>query len=103
MNLPRCVIYLAWYGCIPFTQTFCSCVQFTCLFNLFVECDQTFNPEPVVPPVSARPDHVEKVLKTRYYDAKNKLPGKDKDLDLLIVILPDNNGSLYGNDALTNL
>jgi len=37
---------------------------------------------------------VEKVLKTRYQDAKNKLQGRE--LDLLIVILPDNNGSLYG-------
>ncbi|CAL5184870.1 unnamed protein product [Lathyrus oleraceus] len=54
-----------------------------------------FNPEPVVPPVSARPDQVEKVLKTRHHDAKTKLQGKD--LDLLIVILPDNNGSLYGD------
>jgi eukaryotic translation initiation factor 2C len=54
-----------------------------------------FNPDPVVPPLSARPDQVEKVLKTRYHDAKNKLQGKE--LDLLIVILPDNNGSLYGD------
>ncbi|KAL5081370.1 hypothetical protein RYX36_009791 [Vicia faba] len=54
-----------------------------------------FNPDPVVPPVSARPDQVEKVLKTRHHDAKTKLQGKD--LDLLIVILPDNNGSLYGD------
>lgn len=55
---------------------------------------QAFNPEPVVPPLSARPDQVDKVLKTRYQDAKNKLQGRE--LDLLIVILPDNNGSLYG-------
>lgn len=48
----------------------------------------------MVPPLSARPDQVEKVLKTRYHDAKNKLQGRE--LDLLIVILPDNNGSLYG-------
>ncbi|XP_012567214.1 protein argonaute 1 [Cicer arietinum] len=54
-----------------------------------------FNPEPVVPPLSARPDQVDKVLKTRYQDAKNKLQGRE--LDLLIVILPDNNGSLYGD------
>jgi len=64
------------------------------LLDSFVSCDQAFNPEPVVPPVSARPDQVEKVLKTRYHDAKNKLQGRE--LDLLIVILPDNNGSLYG-------
>lgn len=56
---------------------------------------QAFNPEPVIPPISARPEHVEKVLKTRYHDAMTKL-GQGKELDLLIVILPDNNGSLYG-------
>lgn len=68
-------------------------------YFIFVTCNQAFNPEPVVPPLSARPDQVEKVLKTRYNDAKNKLQGRE--LDLLIVILPDNNGSLYGNDALS--
>ena len=56
---------------------------------------QAFNPEPVLPPVSARPEQVEKVLKTRYHDAMAKL-SKGKEIDLLIVILPDNNGSLYG-------
>ncbi|CAF2218688.1 hypothetical protein YC2023_093892 [Brassica napus] len=55
-----------------------------------------FNPEPVLPPVSARPEHVEKVLKTRYHDAMAKL-SQGKEIDLLIVILPDNNGSLYGD------
>ncbi|CAK8538743.1 unnamed protein product [Lathyrus sativus] len=54
-----------------------------------------FNPDPVVPPLSTRPDQVEKVLKTRYHDVKTKLRGKEP--DLLIVILPDNNGSLYGD------
>ncbi|XP_024023541.1 protein argonaute 1 [Morus notabilis] len=54
-----------------------------------------FNPEPVLPPLYGRPDQVEKVLKTRYHDAMTKLQGKE--LDMLIVILPDNNGSLYGD------
>lgn len=55
---------------------------------------QQFNPEPVLPPYNGRPEQVEKVLKTRFHDAMTKLQGKE--LDLLIVILPDNNGSLYG-------
>ncbi|XP_018492188.1 protein argonaute 1 [Raphanus sativus] len=55
-----------------------------------------FNPEPVLPPVNARPEQVEKVLKTQYNDAMAKL-SKGKEIDLLIVILPDNNGSLYGD------
>ncbi|CAN1754430.1 Protein argonaute 1 [Linum perenne] len=55
-----------------------------------------YNPEPVLPPITARPEQVERVLKTRYSEAIMKLQ-KGKELDLLIVILPDNNGSLYGD------
>ncbi|KAI3901165.1 hypothetical protein MKW92_014097, partial [Papaver armeniacum] len=51
------------------------------------------NSEPILPPYTTRPDHVERALKTRYSEAMTKLKGKE--LDLLIVILPDNNGSLY--------
>ncbi|XP_057951537.1 protein argonaute 1 [Malania oleifera] len=56
-----------------------------------------FNPESVLPPLSVRPDQVERALKTRFHDAMTKLQPQGKDLDLLIVILPDNNGSLYGD------
>ncbi|XVF53694.1 hypothetical protein PTKIN_Ptkin05aG0119300 [Pterospermum kingtungense] len=59
--------------------------------------NKAFNPEPVLPPTSARPEQVEKVLKTRYHDAMTRLQPQNKELDLLIVILPDNNGSLYGD------
>ncbi|CAN6481470.1 unnamed protein product [Victoria cruziana] len=55
----------------------------------------TFNPEPILPVYSTRPDQVEKALKSRYQEAANILRGRE--LDLLIVILPDNNGSLYGD------
>lgn len=58
---------------------------------------QIFNTEPVLPVLSARPDQVEKALKTRYHDAMSKLQPQNKEIDLLIVILPDNNGSLYGS------
>ena len=50
----------------------------------------------MLPPIFARPDHVEKALKTRYHDAMSILRPQGKELDLLIVVLPDNNGSLYG-------
>ncbi|RVW61731.1 Protein argonaute 1A [Vitis vinifera] len=56
-----------------------------------------FNPEPVLPPITARPDQVERVLKARFHEAMTKLQPQGKELDLLIVILPDNNGSLYGD------
>ncbi|PHT79858.1 Protein argonaute 1B [Capsicum annuum] len=58
---------------------------------------KTYNPNPVLPPVSARPDQVERVLKIRFHDAMTKLRPSRRELDLLIVILPDNNGSLYGD------
>ncbi|XP_066333042.1 protein argonaute 1C-like [Miscanthus floridulus] len=56
-----------------------------------------FAREPVLPPLYARPDQVERALKARYHDAMNVLGPKHKELDLLIGILPDNNGSLYGD------
>ncbi|XP_078445686.1 stabilizer of iron transporter SufD / Polynucleotidyl transferase [Wolffia australiana] len=52
--------------------------------------------EPVLPLLSARPEHVERALKSRYHDVMNILRPRGKELDLLIVILPDNNGPLYG-------
>ncbi|XP_047310197.1 protein argonaute 1-like [Impatiens glandulifera] len=56
-----------------------------------------FNPQPVLPSINARPDQVERVLKARFHEAMTKLRPHGKELDLLIVILPDNNGSLYGD------
>nr|CAB3459881.1 unnamed protein product [Digitaria exilis] len=53
--------------------------------------------EPVLPVLTARPENVERALKGRYQDAMNKLRPQGRELDLLIVILPDNNGSLYGD------
>ncbi|KAL8485113.1 hypothetical protein ACS0TY_027417 [Phlomoides rotata] len=54
-----------------------------------------FYPEPVIPIYNARPDQVEKALKHVYHACTNKLKGKE--LELLLAILPDNNGSLYGD------
>ncbi|KAJ0974499.1 hypothetical protein J5N97_016464 [Dioscorea zingiberensis] len=56
-----------------------------------------FAAEPILPPLSSRPEHVERALKTRYNDVMNILKPQGKELDLLIVILPDNNGSLYSD------
>jgi len=39
---------------------------------------------------------VERALKARFHDAMNMLRPQRRELDLLIGILPDNNGSLYG-------
>ncbi|GMH17535.1 hypothetical protein Nepgr_019376 [Nepenthes gracilis] len=73
-------------------RSFCAELAQMCYVSGMV-----FNPEPVLPVISARPDLVEKALKTRYHDAMDKLQHQQKELDLLIVILPDNNGSLYGD------
>ncbi|MQM06013.1 hypothetical protein Taro_038830 [Colocasia esculenta] len=54
-----------------------------------------FNREPIIPIYSARPEQVEKALKHVYNAAMHKLKGKE--LELLLAILPDNNGSLYGD------
>ncbi|KAK4257346.1 hypothetical protein QN277_006944 [Acacia crassicarpa] len=54
-----------------------------------------FSQEPVIPIYSARPDQVKKALKYVHSAAFDKLEGKE--LELLVAILPDNNGSLYGD------
>ncbi|XP_044971962.1 protein argonaute 1B-like isoform X2 [Hordeum vulgare subsp. vulgare] len=56
-----------------------------------------FSVDPLLPPLSARPKHVERALKARYRDAMNVLKPLGRELDPLVAILPDNNGSLYGN------
>jgi eukaryotic translation initiation factor 2C len=61
---------------------------------------QDFALDPVIRPETARPDHVERALKARYQEAMNILGPQGRELDLLIVILPDNNGSLYGMFSL---
>lgn len=71
---------------------FCSELAQMCMIS-----GMAFNPEPVLPAVGARPDQVERVLKARFHDAMTKLRPLGRELDLLIVILPDNNGSLYGD------
>lgn len=57
---------------------------------------QEFSLNPIFPPLSARPNQMEQSLKALYVDAMHILRPQKKQLDLLIVILPDNNGSLYG-------
>ena len=70
------------------------------LLTLLSKLVQDFSLEPVLPPLSARPDQVERALKSQNHDAMSLLQPHGKELDLLIVILPDNNGSLYGRSLL---
>jgi eukaryotic translation initiation factor 2C len=52
--------------------------------------------EPVLPAIYVRPDQVQRALKARFHDAMTILGPERKELELLIGILPENNGSLYG-------
>ncbi|XP_042965249.1 protein argonaute 1-like isoform X2 [Carya illinoinensis] len=73
-------------------RSFChDLAQMCCISGM------AFNLEPVLPPVTGRPDQVDRVLKTRYHDAMTRLQPQRKGLDLAIFILPDENGSLYGD------
>ncbi|RDX73828.1 Protein argonaute 10, partial [Mucuna pruriens] len=56
--------------------------------------NKEFNPDPVIPIYNAKPEQVEKALKHVYHVSASKTKGKE--LELLLAILPDNNGSLYG-------
>ncbi|KAK9149760.1 hypothetical protein Scep_008517 [Stephania cephalantha] len=87
-----------YWACINFSH----CVQESTVRGFCQELAQMcqisgmeFNREPVIPIHSARPENVEKALKYVYNAAMNELKGKE--LELLIAILPDNNGSLYGD------
>ncbi|CAA3017934.1 argonaute 1 [Olea europaea subsp. europaea] len=73
-------------------QSFCHDLAQMCITS-----GMAFNPEPILPVFTGRPDQVERVLKARFHDVMAKLQHHGKELDLLIVILPDNNGPLYGN------
>lgn len=72
---------------------YCCCLHTWhshCSVNLY----QEFSQDPAIPIHSARPDQVKKALKYVHSAAIDKLDGKE--LELLIALLPDNNGSLYG-------
>ncbi|KAL9266760.1 argonaute 1-like protein, partial [Drosera capensis] len=72
--------------------TFCAELAQMCYISGMV-----FSSEPVLPVIGARPDQVERTLKGRYHEVMTKLQPQKKKLDLLIFILPDNNGTLYGD------
>ncbi|KAL5542061.1 hypothetical protein UlMin_009771 [Ulmus minor] len=86
------------WACINFSRSvqesvargFCSELAQMCQVS-----GMEFNTEPVIPIYNARPDQVEKALKHVYHASTNKTKGKE--LELLLAILPDNNGSLYGD------
>ncbi|XP_062226457.1 protein argonaute 1B isoform X2 [Phragmites australis] len=88
------------WACINFSRNVQDSAARVFSHELAIMCQisgMDFALEPVLPPVTSRPEHVERALKARYQDAMNILRPQGRELDLLIVILPDNNGSLYGD------
>ncbi|EPS72163.1 hypothetical protein M569_02595, partial [Genlisea aurea] len=86
------------WACINFSRSVQESVARGFCSELAQMCQVSgmgFNPDPVIPVYNARPDQVEKALKHVYHVSTNKLKGKE--LELLLAILPDNNGSLYGD------
>ncbi|KAF8651872.1 hypothetical protein HU200_063119 [Digitaria exilis] len=88
------------WACINFSRNVQDSAARGFCHELAIMCQisgMDFALEPVLPPLTARPEHVDRALKARYQDAMNILSPQGRELDLLIVILPDNNGSLYGD------
>ncbi|KAJ1431555.1 Ribonuclease H-like superfamily [Sesbania bispinosa] len=86
------------WACINFSRSVQDSVARTFCNELAQMCQVSgmeFNPEPVISIYNAKPEQVEKALKHVYHVSTNKTKGKE--LELLLAILPDNNGSLYGD------
>ncbi|QCE08282.1 protein argonaute 10-like [Vigna unguiculata] len=86
------------WACINFSRSVQDSVARTFCNELAQMCQVSgmeFNPEPVIPIYNAKPEQVEKALKHVYHVSASKTKGKE--LELLLAILPDNNGSLYGD------
>lgn len=86
------------WACINFSRSVQESIAYGFCQELALMCQVSgmeFNREPVIPIYSGRPDQVSKALKQVYNMALHKLKGKE--LELLLVILPDSNGSLYGD------
>lgn len=89
---------IKYWACINFSRSVQESAAMSFCQQLVQMCQisgMEFNSDPVIPIYSARPDHVKKALGYVCNAATSRLGGKE--LELLIAILPDNNGSLYGN------
>ncbi|KAK7270729.1 hypothetical protein RJT34_26112 [Clitoria ternatea] len=82
------------WACINFSRTVQDSVARSFCNELAQMC-QEFNPDPIIPIYNTKPEQVEKALKHVYHVSTNR--AKEKELELLLAILPDSNGSLYGD------
>ncbi|KAG6545178.1 hypothetical protein Mapa_013290 [Marchantia paleacea] len=86
------------WACINFSRGVLETVAKAFCMELAQMCltsGMHFNQEPVMPIHNARSDQVDRALKQVFREAQTRTKGKD--LELLVVILPDNNGALYGD------
>ncbi|KAG7021819.1 Protein argonaute PNH1, partial [Cucurbita argyrosperma subsp. argyrosperma] len=87
-----------YWACINFSRNVQESIACGFCQQLVQMCQVSgmeFNPDPAIPIYSARPDQVKKALKYVCNAVYTKHEGME--LELLIAILPDNNGSLYGD------
>ncbi|KAI5080699.1 hypothetical protein GOP47_0003882 [Adiantum capillus-veneris] len=86
------------WACINFSRGVQDSSAFRFCQELASMCrvsGMSFRQEPAINIHSARPDQVERALKLLFKDFQQNVRGRD--LELLVVILPDNNGTLYGD------
>ncbi|XP_024534515.1 protein argonaute PNH1 [Selaginella moellendorffii] len=87
-----------YWACINFSRGVQDSIAHDFCAELALMCQisgMAFTPEPIVPVQPARPDQVERALKMLCGEVQSKAKGKE--LELLIAILPDSNGALYGD------
>jgi eukaryotic translation initiation factor 2C len=86
------------WACLNFSRSVQENVAAAFCSELALMCQTSgmaFQREPIVPVQSVRPEHSERALSHLCEEVKKRT--KDKGLDLLVAILPDVNGSLYGD------
>lgn len=86
------------WACVNFSRQVQDSVARTFCQELAQMCQTSgmqFNRDPIVQVQTVRPEHSEKALFHLCDDVHKRTAGKG--LDLLVAILPDNNGPLYGD------
>lgn len=87
-----------YWACINFSRAVQENSALRFCHELALMCQisgMSFKQESAIPIHSGRPEQVERALNFVFNDFRQTVKGHD--LELLIVILPDNNGSLYGD------
>lgn len=87
-----------YWACINFSRGVQDGAALRFCHELAMMCQvsgMAFRQDLAIPIHTGRPDQVERALKLVFKDFQQTVKGHD--LELLLVILPDNNGSLYGD------